>query len=176
VLFRSCRYTSRVIMVAVVGIALCPTICRAQEATLPVSAWPPVLSSLPPSLPLAYDAVSARDRIEPQHVSVSDVVDAKASRLGVFLPMYLSFASLQSLDAHSTILALRAGGREQNPLMRDLANRPAGLVALKAGVTASTILLTERLRSKHRVGAMVLMTALNSAYAMVVVHNYRALP
>lgn len=92
------------------------------------------------------------------------------------MPLYLSFGALQSLDAHSTILALRAGGREQNPLMRDLASRPAGLVALKAGVTASTILLTERLRSKHRVGAMVLMTALNSAYAMVVVHNYRALP
>ena len=50
------------------------------------------------------------------------------------------------------------------------------LVALKAGVTASTILLTEKLRVRNRVGAIVLMAALNSAYAMVVVHNYRTIP
>ena len=47
---------------------------------------------------------------------------------------------------------------------------------MKAGVTASTIFLAEKLRVKNLVGAVVLMAALNSAYAMVVVHNYRAIP
>jgi hypothetical protein len=70
--------------------------------------------------------------------------------------------------------ALQNGGTERNPLLRDLAGRPAGLLALKAGVTASTIFLTEKLRKKHPVGAVVLMAALDSFYATVVVHNYRA--
>jgi hypothetical protein len=47
---------------------------------------------------------------------------------------------------------------------------------VKAGVTASAILLTEQLRQKHPVGAIALMAALDSFYAMVVVHNYRTIP
>jgi hypothetical protein len=72
--------------------------------------------------------------------------------------------------------ALENGGIESNPLLRDLAGQPAALIAMKAGVTASTIFLVERLRPKHPVGAIVLMAALNSFYATVVVHNYRTVP
>ena len=92
------------------------------------------------------------------------------------LPLYASFAGLQALDAHSTVRALQNGGSEANPLMRGLADRPAALYAVKAGVAASAILLTERLRPRHRVGAVALMAALDSLYTMVVVHNYRAIP
>jgi hypothetical protein len=93
---------------------------------------------------------------------------------GALVPLYVSFATLQMLDAHSTIRALDAGGVEANPLMRGVADRPAALVALKAGVAASTIVLTDRLRRRNKVGAIVLMAALNSAYAVVVSNNYRA--
>lgn len=90
--------------------------------------------------------------------------------------MYASFAGLQALDAHSTMRALQNGGVEANPLLRDLAGRPAAIVALKAGVTASTILVAEKLRRKNRLAAWAFMASLNSFYAVVVVHNYRAIP
>jgi hypothetical protein len=89
--------------------------------------------------------------------------------------LYVSFASLQMLDAHSTIRAVRAGGVEQNPLMRGLADKPAALFALKAGVAASTIALAERLRGHSRLGSIALMAGLNSAYAIIVAHNYRTI-
>src|SRR5688572_22091569 len=102
--------------------------------------------------------------------------DAEHSDRGLLIPLYVSFASLQMLDAHSTMRAMRAGGVEQNPMMRGLADKPAALVALKAGVAATTIALTDRMRHRNKVGAIVLMAALNSAYAVVVAHNYRAVP
>ena len=119
---------------------------------------------------LADDPVEARDS------SISQVTESVAARRGVLLPLYASFAGLQMLDAHSTTRALRNGGVESNPLLRNFAGRPGALFALKAGVTASTILLAEKLRAKHRVGGIVLMAALDSFYAMVVVHNYRVIP
>ena len=93
----------------------------------------------------------------------------------MLVPLYVSFASLQMLDAHSTIRAVRAGGVEQNPLMRGLADKPAALFALKAGVAASTIGLAERLRRHSRLGSIALMAGLDSAYAIVVAHNYRTI-
>lgn len=95
---------------------------------------------------------------------------------GILIPLYVSFASLQMLDAHSTIRALDAGGVEQNPLMKGVADKPAALIALKAGVAVTTIALAEKVRRRSRVGAIVLMAALNSAYATVVAHNYRTVP
>lgn len=91
---------------------------------------------------------------------------------GVLLPLYLSFATLQVLDAHSTVRAVRAGGVEQNPLVGSLAGRPAGLFALKAGVAVSTIVLADKVRVRSRAGAIILMAALNSVYGVVVARNY----
>jgi len=39
-------------------------------------------------------------------------------------------------------------------------------------VTAATILLADKVRVRNRTGAIILMAALNSAYAIVVAHNY----
>jgi hypothetical protein len=47
---------------------------------------------------------------------------------------------------------------------------------VKAGVAASTIVLADKMARGNRVGAIVLMAALNSAYAVVVAHNYRTVP
>lgn len=93
-------------------------------------------------------------------------------RSGALIPLYVTFGALQSLDVHSTLRARRAGAVEQNPLMKDVVNNPAALVAVKTGVGAATILLAEKLRKRNRVGAVVLMAAVNSAYATVVARNY----
>jgi hypothetical protein len=92
------------------------------------------------------------------------------------VPLYVSFAALQALDAHSTLRALNAGAAEANPLMGGLAGKPAALVATKAAVAASTIYLADKVRVKNRTAAIALMAALNALYASIVVHNYGAVP
>ena len=97
-----------------------------------------------------------------------------AASASVLVPLYVSFAALQALDVHSTTRALGRGGVEANPLMRGVADQPAALMAVKAGGAATTIYLAHKVSKRSRVGAIVVMAAVNSAYAMVVAHNYRA--
>ena len=144
------------------GLALVASTARAQES--------PVSSSTPPSVLRAGSDLATGG--EPAF----DVRAAPPSPRGVLVPLYASFASLQMLDAHSTLRAMRAGGVEQNPLLRGLADKPAALVALKAGVAVSTIAVADKVRGRSRVGAIAMMAALNSAYAVVVAHNYRTVP
>ena len=92
----------------------------------------------------------------------------------ILMPLYVSFATLQALDVHSTTRALNAGAVEGNPVMRGVANQPGALIAVKAGGAASTIWLTNKLSKRNKTAAIVVMAAVNSAYAMVVAHNYRA--
>ena len=89
------------------------------------------------------------------------------------VPLYASYAVLQALDAHSTLRAINGGAFEQNPVMAPIVNRPAALVAFKAATTAGAILAAQRLAKHNRVAAYALMVGLNSAYAFVVVHNYK---
>jgi hypothetical protein len=87
--------------------------------------------------------------------------------------LYGSFAALQALDVHSTIKAVGAGESEANPAVRGLVRQPAAFVAAKVAATAATFYASERLWRRHRVGAVMLMVAVNGAYAAIVANNYR---
>jgi len=90
------------------------------------------------------------------------------------MPLYLSFATLQMFDARSTILAINRGARELNPLVRWFDGDPIAISVMKLGITAGTIVLAEKLwRGDNRTAAVLSMLAINSAYAIVVAHNYR---
>ena len=89
------------------------------------------------------------------------------------VPLYVSLASLQLLDVQTTARALKNGARESNPLLAGFASNAPAVLALKVGTTAGTIYLTERLWKKNRAAALVMMVGLNSAYAVIVTHNYR---
>ena len=84
-----------------------------------------------------------------------------------------SFGALQVLDAHSTSKALNNGAREANPVMAGIGSNKAVLYAVKGVSFAATAYFTERLGKKHPKKAVLLMVALNSAYAGIVAHNYR---
>jgi hypothetical protein len=103
---------------------------------------------------------------------ISETSSEARPRSGRLTMMYVAFATLQAMDAHSTLSALSNGGREANPVMRGVAGNPGALIAVKAATGATTIWLTERVRKKHPRGAVVLMAILNSALATVVAHNY----
>jgi hypothetical protein len=100
------------------GVALVAAPARAQDAAVAASTVSPLLAQLTPSTTM------------PDEHRAEVRAHASAGR-GVLLPLYMSFASLQMLDAHSTLRAARAGAVEQNPLMQGLADKPAALVALK---------------------------------------------
>jgi hypothetical protein len=165
----------RVSVIVALALMCVPTIGLAQESSAALHTLTPLFdATTAPSLLATDSMVSIVEPRETERPSMDLAIRTSQPKLGVMLPLYSSFAVLQALDVHSTMSALQNGGTERNPLLRDLAGRPAGLLALKAGVTASTIFLTGKLRKKHPVGAVVLMAALDSFYATVVVHNYRA--
>lgn len=87
--------------------------------------------------------------------------------------LYVSYAALQALDAASTFKALENGAVEANPLLKNVASNRGAMLAVKAGTTAATLYLTERLWKKNRTAAIALMVCANSAYAAIVAHNYR---
>jgi ABC-type uncharacterized transport system permease subunit len=107
-------------------------------------------------------------------VEAQQLRTATTARPAALVPLYVSFSTLQALDAHSTLTAVENGARETNPLVRGAMDMPAGLVALKAGTAVGVIYLTEKLWKRNRVAAVVTMIALNSAYATIAAHNYRA--
>jgi hypothetical protein len=88
------------------------------------------------------------------------------------VPLYVTFASVQALDIHSTFHGLSRGARESNPLMRGMTGSPAAFVAVKAGATAGTIYLAEKIWKRNRKAAIATMIGANLAYGFVVSHNY----
>ncbi len=87
--------------------------------------------------------------------------------------LYISFASLQVLDADSTRKAIRVGGAESNPFMMRASWNNTGMFAMKAAATVGTIYFVERLWRHNRVAAVTTMIVLNAGYVAVVASNYR---
>ena len=56
--------------------------------------------------------------------------------------------------------------------MQGVAKNNGAMLAVKAGVAASTIYFAEKMWKRNRVGAVAMMVALNTIDALVVVHNY----
>lgn len=105
--------------------------------------------------------------------------------LGVFFPppelkrprplvsLYVSFAALQGLNAHSALPSLRGPAREMNPVLASYGSTPVKMLAIKAGMTAGMIYLSEKLWRKNRAAALAVMIGVNSALAVATAHNYR---
>jgi hypothetical protein len=88
--------------------------------------------------------------------------------------LQVGFGALQVLDVTTTMRALGRGHEEANPLMRGVAGHSLALTSVKAGAAVSTLLLANRVARKNRAAAIVMMAAVNSAYAVVVANNVRA--
>jgi uncharacterized protein DUF5658 len=144
-------------------------------AASPVSAQDaPQPSSLPPATVESPRPVAANATAAPQlTVGAPQLRAAAPKRPAALVPMYASLAALQGLDFVSTTRALSNGaGYEANPVMRPIVGNTAGFLAVKASSTAATIWMTERLRRKHPVRAVVVMVSTNAAMAAVVAHNF----
>jgi Domain of unknown function (DUF5658) len=138
-----------------------------------------MLSSLRRTIGLSIAILALASSVSAQSVEAPKVEPATPDRITfgskqLRVGMYVSFATLQALDGISTLKALDAGGREANPMMSRVVGSPAGLFAVKAATTAATVLLSERLAKHNEVASFVMMAVLNTGYAAIVAHNYRA--
>jgi hypothetical protein len=98
----------------------------------------------------------------------------KSRSSGVLAGLYVSTVAMQALDVHSTLAALKAGGAEVNPVMAGITGNTAAFIAFKAGMTAATLMAAHHMSKTHRAAAIATLFAVNSAYAVIVSHNYRA--
>jgi hypothetical protein len=87
--------------------------------------------------------------------------------------LYAATAAIQALDAQSTYAALGRGGVEGNPMVSGLVANRGAFLGVKAAVAASSILAAQRLARHNKVAAIAALVAMNSAYALVVSHNYQ---
>jgi hypothetical protein len=89
----------------------------------------------------------------------------------VLATLYGTYGALQALDVVTSRRAIAAGAQERNPLMKD--GNMTAMIAVKAAAGASTIYFAERMWKKNRVGAVIVMAALNGATAAIVTRNQR---
>ena len=89
------------------------------------------------------------------------------------MPFYMSSIVLHVLDVHSTFRVIDRGGREGNPMLAGLANNRPAFIAVKGAIAASSVYAVSRIAKKNKFAAFALSAALNSAYGMVVSHNYK---
>jgi hypothetical protein len=85
--------------------------------------------------------------------------------------LYVSLAALQSYDVYSTTHGIARGAQEANSAMRGVVSNKAAFLAVKAGTTAVSILIAERMWKRNRVGAIVSMAVVNGIMASVAAHN-----
>lgn len=125
--------------------------------------------------PVARAAETTTAAAEAQTASISRSDFGRGIRRPSLLPaMYAAQVALQALDAHSTYSAINRGAVEANPLMKGVVGNKGAMMAVKAGVAASTIFLAEKMWKRgNRVGAIATMLIANSVTALVVSHNYK---
>ena len=99
--------------------------------------------------------------------------ETPAKRPAALPVLYASLGALQVLDIYSTNSALKVGAREANPTASPFAGSTGAMIGLKTATTASSIFFAERLWRKNKVGAVVMMAAVNGAAAAVSIHNMR---
>lgn len=80
------------------------------------------------------------------------------------------------MDGVLTLRAVRAGATETNPLMSPFAGHEGLMLGVKVGATTAAVMGAERLWHRgHRVSAIVLLVAINSAMAVIAAHNAQVL-
>lgn len=106
----------------------------------------------------------------------SSRIEARFRRPSALPALYMTSAALQGYDAYSTLTALKNGGVEANPLMKNVVSHPAVFVALKATVATTSIMAAERMwKNGNRLGAVGVMLVSNVAMGVVAANNARVL-
>jgi hypothetical protein len=150
------------------------TPAAAQEMVAANSLSATMLFPTTPLVPAAASAVAAAPAAAQAPSFVRAGLAPRQSRPGFLPALYLAQSALQAMDAHSTYSAINRGAHEANPLMKGVVGNKGAMLAVKAGVAASTIWMAEKMWKRgSRVGAIVTMIAANSVTGIVVARNYK---
>jgi hypothetical protein len=134
---------------------------------------------------LSFVGVGTVAAAEKEELSLADVngVIVPMAPMSAYSPMvkrpailpalYVTFGAMQALDVYSTRAAIEAGAREANPSAVAFSQSAGAMLGLKAATTASTIFFAERMWKKNKVGAVIMLVAINGATAAVSMHNMR---
>jgi hypothetical protein len=149
----------------------------AQELAAANTISAPILFPTTPLVPAA-PVTAAPVKVEAAEASspafVRTGIAKGPSRPSLLPALYVAQGALQAMDAHSTYSAINRGAHEANPLMKNVVGNKGAMLAVKAGVAASTIWMAESMWKRgNRVGAIVTMIAANSVTGFVVAHNYK---
>ena len=86
--------------------------------------------------------------------------------------LYGSSAFLNAYDAYLTLTGLEAGASEANPFMKPITDKPAAFIAVKAGLTAASIVGAEQLwKDHHRKSAVAVMVLSNAIMVAIAAQN-----
>ncbi len=155
----------RILTASVLGVLLVAAPAMAADADLPVPALTVTAAAL---------ATATLDTAAVPPPDFTSGVTERYRRPGALPGLYIASAALQGYDAYSTMTALKNGGVEANPLMKNVVKSPVAFVALKATVAATSIMAAEKMwKSGNRLGAIGVMLASNAAMGFVAVHNAR---
>jgi hypothetical protein len=162
------RFTSlsRITLIALILAPWSATAVRAQERP----ALPEIDFGAAVSLSIAQPI--RLSELEQGPIQIAPVNRSSGSS-ATLKSLYASTAIMQGLDVHSTMAVLKHGGGEANPLMGGLVTNKAAFIGVKAAVAAGTIMAAHQIGKRNKVAAVVMLVAINSAYAFVVQHNYR---
>jgi hypothetical protein len=152
---------TRALVITVVALAPVPSLAQNPSATL---------TDVRDAVVLAPPPARAADTLG-QFVSLAP----RPKRPAILPALYASYGAMQVLDAYTTVRATQRGAVERNPALAPVAGHFGALLAVKAGLAASTIFFSERLWKEHRTAAIVTMIAANGAVAAVSAHNARQL-
>jgi hypothetical protein len=114
--------------------------------------------------------LDAAQRMVPM-TPLSTYVPGTTKRPAALPALYATLGFMQAMDVYSTSTALKAGAKEANPTAAPFAGNAGSMIGLKAATTAGTIFFAERLWKTNKVGAIVMMVAINGATAVVSMRN-----
>jgi Domain of unknown function (DUF5658) len=133
-----------------------------------------LVPTVSPALGAATVSTAAAAQTVPTQRFIQPGLRLDQGRPGALPALYVMQGALQAMDAHSTYSAIGRGAHEANPLMQGVVGNKGTMLAVKAGVAASTIWMAESMWKRgNRLGAIATMIAANSVTAIVVAHNYR---
>jgi hypothetical protein len=172
------RTLPSLLAVAAVTVTLGAAPAHAQDFMAVNAMATPVLFPVTPITPAPLAVAAAKEAAPAAEAQGPTFVRASLGsidRRPLLLPaMYAAQVALQALDAHSTYSAINKGAHEANPLMKGVVGNRGAMMAVKAGVAASTIFLAEKMWKRgNRAGAIATMLIVNSVTAAVVANNYK---
>lgn len=126
--------------------------------------------------------VSAAEKEELQLTNAGGVIvpmapmsdySPRPDRPAILPALYATLGVMQAWDIYSTRAAMQAGAREANPTAAPFTGNVVSMLGMKAATTVGTIFFAERMWKKNKVGAVIMLVAINGATAAVSMQNMR---